>query len=677
MRGSSVRVARLAVAAGIAGILAAGAAPALAENGISHFSGSASGQAIGLQVNPNSVLDVKLNAVQNLINKLPLGANQTLGRAVGSTLANPTAPINVTVDSATAQGVSTDGLHLAAGTVEHPTKAHSTAVAIDAKSLADEVALINQMVKNMPDGTVQALQDVLGPIAAAEQAQLHTSTLSNVLTQYLPTLSHPITGALGSPTVDLLRSVDANFGDDVTGDITTVQKGGVLTPNSTLSLQPFEARALPSDAFATNAVDNLALVPGTNGLGLVDNNQLALSLDNLDKVLVAVEKTLSAASSNLGVKGVVDPLTGLVFPVLNGTAGTASGTLKSVDLNAVNALVNRISGLVDTLNGLSGLQLNDIVGNNGSNAVSSLSRTGDSVTANGLGQVAHVDVLKINDTHLQQLLGTTELASVDGIKATTAVSLDGVHNANQSANGTLVDVRLLGKSLTTYAAAAGQTVALDDILPPGTTCSIKLPGASTCHGIQLKVVPSAVSAQLQTLEDTLSSAGAGISPLLTVNLTRGLGVVDQSGSARYGRADITVLQVNTDINCATVQQVSGLLNRATQGALSTAQSTLASALDLHLAACGLGITETPAGAGAARAHAAAAPRAAADGNDVHLVSLNLGVAHAEVSLDTNTSGCTTNCDTQSGPLTPTTGNDLLILAGMAVVAMAAGISLQA
>jgi hypothetical protein len=650
-------VARLAVAAGIAGVLTAGAVPALAGNSIPVYSGNASGQAIALQVNPNTVLDVKLNRVQSLINQLPLGANQTVDRTIGSTLSNPTAPINVLVDSASAKGVAAQGTELTDGA------ASSTAVAIDAKSLASEVALLNQMVKNMPDGTVQALQRVLGPIADAEKAA-GDSTLSDALTTYLPTLSHPITGALGSPTVDVLQSVDAKFGQDVKGDLTTVQKGGVLTPNSSLALQPFEARALPSDAYAVNAVDNLALVP-TGKLGLVDNHQLALSLQHIDNALVAAEQTLSTAGNHVGVGGVLNPVTGQVYPLVNGTVGTVTTTANSVDLAKVNSLINQVTGLIDTLNGIAGLQLNDIVGNNGGNAISSLSRTGDSVTANGLGQVAHVDVVKINDPTLKGLLGE-ELASVDGIKATARVTLDGVHPAQQSANGTLVDVKLLGHSLSYYAARAGQTVALDDILPAGTTCTVNIPGTSTCHGIQLNVVPSAISSQLQGLEDTLTGtlnstlATAGVKPLLTVTLARGLGVVDQSSSAKYGRADITVLQVNTDLNCGTINKVASLLG--------SAQSALAQTLDLHLAACGLGITDTPAGNGAA------APRAAAAGT-AHLVSLGLGNAHAEVALDT-TKGQPSQ-PTTSGPLTPSTGNDLLILAGMALVAMAAGISLQA
>ncbi|MGI8608292.1 MAG: hypothetical protein ACR2MY_03540 [Candidatus Dormibacteria bacterium] len=669
MRGTPVRVAQLAMAAGIAGVLTAGAAPALADNAISKYSGNATGQAIALQVNPNTVLDVRLSRLQQIINELDAlpagttGVPGSLKNTIGSTLANPTAPINVAVDQVSAKGVSVDGTNLSDGS------ASSTAVAIDAKSLASEVALLNKAVQNMPDGTVAALQTALGPIAAADK----TGQLAAALNTYLPTLSHPITGALGSPTLDLLRSVNANFGQDVKGDITTVQQGGLLTPNSQLKLQPFEARALPSDAFATNAVDNLALVP-SGKLGLANPNQVALALKTIDGALIAAENVIKAATAQTGLGSVTDPVTGTVFPIINNTVGTASTTVQGVDLSAVNTLIGNLTA---TLSGIDGLQLNDIIGNNGANAVSSLKRSGSVVTASGLGEVAHVDVVKINDAQLQGILNTVagrasaepgnalEIASVDGVKATANVSLDGVHPATQSANGSLVDVKVLGRSLKSYAATAGQNVSLDDILPAGTTCTVNIPGSSTCHGIALQV-PST-----KGLEDALSARGVKVPTLLNVTLTRGLGVVDPSNSTKYGRADITVLQVTSDINCSALNQITS--------ALSGVQSSLASALDLHLAACGLGITPNaaPKAAPAAVGSNLLSTRTAAagTGNTVapaHLVSASFGVAHAELGLDLLHNVTTTT----AGPPPPNTGSDLFILAALAVAVAAAGVGLQ-
>ena len=646
-------MARLAVAAGIAGVLTAGAAPALADNAISKYSGNATGQAIAVQVNPNTVLDVRLSELQKIVNSLDSvqpGLTGSVNRTIGSTLANPTAPINVAVDAASAKGVSTNGTQLSDGS------ASSTAVAIDAKSLASEVNLLNAAVRNMPDGTVQALRTALGPLAA------HNATLAAALNTYLPSLSHPIAQELGSPTVDLLRSVNASFGQDMHGDITTVQQGGLLTPNSKLALQPFEARALPSDAFATNAVDNLALVP-SGKLGMASPAQVAQALKTIDEALIAAEGTIASVGGTTPLGSVTDQVTGTVFPVLNTTvsAATSTGTtvLSASELNSINSL---IASLTTALSGIDGLQLNDIVGNNGANALSSLNRTGSVVTASGLGAVAHVDVVKINEPTLKSLLGADELASVDGIKAAANVSLDGVHPATQSANGTLVDVKLLGRSLSSYVPAQFGTVSLDNLLPAGTTCTINIPGASTCNGFQVKVPVANLNADLASAVNKLNVPAP---TLLTVTLSRGLGVVDQSKSTQYGRADITVLQVTSDINCSALTKVTSLL--------SSVQSALASKLNLHLAACGLGITD----AAPAAAHANAAGTNATSPNSVgtaHLVKASFGVAHAELALDTlhNTSDTPT-----PGPVPPTTGNDLLILAGLSVAAAAAGLGIQA
>jgi hypothetical protein len=653
-------VARLAVAAGIAGVLTAGAAPALASNSINYYSGSASGQAVALQVNPHTVLDANLPALRTLIRQLDSavpGISGTVTNSIGSTLEDPTAPINVTVDAASAKGIASKGTELTDGA------ASSTAVAIDARSLKSEVDLLNRAVKNMPSGTVAALQQVLGPIAA------HNPDLKAALDTYLPSLAEPVTGALGSPTVDILRSVDAKFGEDVHGDITTVQQGGLLTPNSALKLQPFEARALASDAYAANTVDNLNLVP-TGQLGVVSNLQVAHALTLIETELIKAEAVVTKATANRPVVGgVVSTITGNVFPVVNGTVGTvSSGVEGNVDLNKVNELINSISLLRSLLGGLDGLQLNDIVGNNGANALSGLSRTDDKVTANGLGNVAHVDVVKVNDPHLKALLGMigaadlTELASIDGVKGTASVTLDGVHPATQSANGSLVDIRLLGRSLSYYAALAGQTVTLDDILPAGTTCQVNIPGTSTCHGIKLLVPVTGKLAAVNNLTDKLPT-------LLNVTLSRGLGVVDQAASTKYGRADITTLQLTTDLNCGAVKPIAD--------ALSSVQSSLD--LGLTLAACGVGVgNASPTALAAARTAGAQQPRATdatVAAAKAHLVSLSLGVAHAEVNLNEG-SLPNTPATVPSVPL-KNTGNDLLILAGVSLAALAGGVALQA
>jgi len=635
-------------------VLTAGAAPAFAANSISYYSGAASGSAVTATVNPSAVLDVRLNALQSVLNNLnttPVGATglgTTINNTIGSTLANPTAPITVTVDAAKAAGTAAKGTALTDGS------ATSTAVAIDAASLNTEVDLLNKALKDMPSGTVSALNAALAPVISADKTgklALAFSALTN--------LGAPVTGALGSPTVNVLQSVNAKFGETARGNLTTVNQGGLLTPNSKLALQPFEAHALATDAYASNAVDTLALVP-SGKLALANPQQLLDALKLVETTLVTVENTVTGTSGSLGTGAVTGLVTGTVFPVVNGVVGTVDTTvapaLKSADLSAVNNLIKQLNSVIDVLGGLDGVQLNDIIGNNGANALSTLGRSNDAVVANGIGQVAHVSVLKLNDSLLTQILGANELASVDGIKATANVSLDGVNAAKQSANGTLLDVKVLGKSLGSYVPAAAGTVSLDQILPAGTSCTINVPGVSTCHGIQLNVVPAQVSALLGQVQTTV---GQALPTLLTVTLTRGAGVVDQSNSLKYGRADITVLQVTSNINCDAVSQLTS--------ALHTAQSTLAGALNLHLAACGLGVTDSNAAA-ARKANTAVATNAT---GNAPLVNVSLGVAHAEVNL---TAG--SNSTNIPGPVPPTTGNDLLILAGVALAAVAGGIALQ-
>ncbi|GAC1327597.1 MAG: hypothetical protein NVSMB17_01870 [Candidatus Dormibacteria bacterium] len=638
--------------------MTAGAAPALAADHISYFSGSAQGAAAAATINPNAVLDVRLSALQNVLNTLnsvpvagTTGLGASINKTIGSTLNNPTAPITVVVDEASASGTAAQGTALTDGA------ASSTAVRINAASLASEVDLLNRALQAMPSGTVDALRSALAPVIAADK----TGKLGPAFDTVLPSLAKPITGALGSPTVNVLQSVTAKFGETAKGHLTTVEQGGLLTPGSRLELQPFEAHALASDAYASNAVDTLAMLPGGK-LNVASPQQLLNSLKLVEATLVAVENAVSQTTASVGVDSLTTPVTGLVFPVVNGVVGTINSTvttaLTTTDLTQVNSLLKLINAQIDLLGGLNGLQLNDLVGNNGANALSTVGRTADAVTANGIGQVAHVDVVKINDPTLKSLLGS-ELLSVDGIKATASVTLDGVNPARQTTSGTLLDVKVAGHSLTELTAGK---VALDDILPAGTSCTINVPGASTCHGIQLVVPPAQVSDALGTLQGALGT-NIAVPTLVNVTLTRGIGVVDQANSAKYGRADIAVLQATSDINCDAVSKLAGMLQ--------STQSLLASNLNLHLAACGLGITDASPNAAPAARKSNASVATNATGN-VHLINVSLGVAHADLSLD-KASDFT---HVTPGPVPPTTGNDLLILAAVALAAVAGGVALQ-
>jgi hypothetical protein len=651
----------------MAGVLAAGAAPALAADGISSYSGKASGQALTLQVNPNSVANVNLAELKSILAKIDslgavVGVKDTVGNTVGSTLDNPTAPVNIAVATASASGASTDGLKLASGAAD------SAPVQIDAASLNTEINLINTAVHNMPTGTVKALKDALGPLATNNQQ------LSDALNLYLPELADPITGTLGSPTVNALNvNLHANFGDDLTREITSVEAHGLLTPDSKLALQPFTARAIPAEAFASNDVTNLALVPSGH-LGTVSQAQVRQALAAIETALKNVEDILSKTNSSLGL-GAANDVLGLVTPTLNGTVGTVTTTAGNVDLSAVNDLVNLVSAEIGLLDGLNGLSLNDVIGNNGSNAISALKRDGATVTASGGSTVTHVDVVKINNKALQDLLGTvtnrlpgggsvasvSELASIDNIKATAHVTLDGVTTADQHATGSLTDIKLLGRSLESYVNGTSAALpvstgvghlSLDDILPAGSSCTINIPGTSTCHGLPITVptVPA-----VQTALDA-----AGVKSLVTVVLTRGIEVLDATASKTHGSASITTLQLTADLNCGAVPSIAHIMPSIP--------------VALTLSVCGTGVQGAASPlTGAAGANAAAAHTAGTTGS-VHLVNLAMGVASAQLSTSPtlDNPGCSIGC-----VLPPNTGNDFLILAALAVAAMAAGVGIQA
>src|SRR5207302_7325260 len=150
MTRSHMRAYRLATCVAITGVCALGASPALADNGISYYNGSGTGQAVNVTVAPSAILNANLSELQATLAKLTgsVGVSGTVNNVAGSTLQNPTSDINVLVDAAHAEGVSQSGTALNDGS------AYSTPVSVKAASLASEVSLLNSMLKNMPNGTV-------------------------------------------------------------------------------------------------------------------------------------------------------------------------------------------------------------------------------------------------------------------------------------------------------------------------------------------------------------------------------------------------------------------------------------------------------------------------------------------------------------------------------------------
>ncbi|MHB8507437.1 MAG: hypothetical protein ACYDGR_02155 [Candidatus Dormibacteria bacterium] len=605
MKGSKLRAMRLATAVAIGGsILALSAGPAFADSGISYYTGSGLGQAVNLSVAPNAILNVNLGQVQAILNSLPLGVGQTVNNLAGSTLANPTAPISVVVDEARAAGTSAKGTELSDGS------ASSTPVAIDAASLQSELNLLNAALQNVPAGTAAAVQNALQPVIDSVPGA------SGSLKPVLDTLNAQLAGLadkLGNPSVNVTHSLTAKFGEEKIGDIVSINQGGILTQGTAYHLDPFKAKAKADQAFANNAVTSLEIAPGL--LGALQAPSLNASLqDTLNLVaseLAAVENTVKGVAGSAPVVGpsLVGPL-GQVTGTVNGATSTVitAGT-HTVDLSKVDQAIQQVLSLRNALANLNGLTMNDILSTGPSTALGSLQRVNDQVQATGSSQVAHVDAVKMVNPVIAGLLKQVTgqdllnqpLVTIDGIRANASVALDGKSAPVTSAAGHLVDVMVLGQKVTT-----------DDLLAPGTSCSISVPGKSTCAGIT-SVIP-----------DTTNGL---VSNLLTVTLTRGAAVYPSTNGVTSAAAKIVTLEVAVDLNLSQLSAVTSKLP----------------ALPLSLGA-------------------------AANGS-ARLVDLQLGVAAAELSLNPALT-CQINCQPKVTP--PSTGNNVLILGILALAMAAAG-----
>ncbi|HEV3232150.1 MAG TPA: hypothetical protein VG245_07835 [Candidatus Dormibacteraeota bacterium] len=638
MKGSTSRAYRLATAVAIGGVFALGATgPVLADNSLSYYNGSGAGSALNLSVSPNAVLNANLSGIQSILSSLPAGAGQSINNVVGSTLANPTGDILVTVDSATANGESkgNNGAGLTSG------GAVSTPVVVNAAALQSELNLLNAMVQNLPAGTVSAVQSALQPLISSDT----TGTLQGALDQIQAQLGTPIADTLGNPTVHLSHSVSANFGEDKTGDIATINQGGLLTQAAAFHLDPFEAKALPSGAAANNAVTSLNIAPSLLGKLSVPAAAPSLisALGTVQSALQSVENKLGGSVGNVPVAGgVVVGALGTVTSTVNNTtdAVVKTGT-KTVDLTKVDQLVQQIANMRNSMAALNGLQMNDIIGTGPSTALGSIVREGNVVKANGFSQAVRIDAVKLNNPVLAKELNTvlalipanvldtvksttgssldltgSSLVTVEGIKASANVALDGVNQQVAAAEGHLASVSVLGiKVLDT-----------DTALAPGTSCTVSLPGKTTCAGslAALNNIPSVPSL-------------AGIGSLITVTLTRGAAVIPSTNSITSAAAKIVTLEVKVDLNLAAINAIVN----------STGLSQTLGGLPLSLG-------------GAANGTA-------------NLADVQLGVASAEASLNPAVT-CQVACQPRQIP--PSTGNSVLPLAILALALVAAGAGLS-
>jgi len=320
-------------------------------------------------------------------------------------------------------------------------------------------------------------------------------------------------------------------------------------------------------------------------------------------------------------------------PLVGNTVGGAISTIGStvnsttdtvvqiagsqVDLDKINALINQLADLRNTLATLNGLTMNDILTTGPATAVGSLQKVSGTVTATGSSQVVNVDAVKLANPVLAGLLKTVTgmdftnkaLVTVDGIRAAANVALDGKAPAVASADGHLVDVMVLGQKITT-----------DTLLPPGTSCTVSIPGKSTC---------GAIAGLPVQIPDTTNPV---LGTLLTLTLTRGAAQIPASNSVTQGAAKIVTLEVSVDLNLSQFAAVAKQL--------PALPISLGSALN-----------------GTAR-----------------LVDVQFGVASAEASLNPAVT-CQVACQPRQSP--PNTGSNELILGILAVALVAGGLGIGA
>jgi hypothetical protein len=274
--------------------------------------------------------------------------------------------------------------------------------------------------------------------------------------------------------------------------------------------------------------------------------------------------------------------------------------------------------------------MNDIVNTGPSTALGTLKRDGDQVKASGYSQVVHLDAVRVNDPALASLLQTVTgqdfsnqaLATVEGIQANADVALDGKSKGVETANGTLARVVVLGHAIDT-----------NSVLSPGTSCTVSIPGRSTCGG----------SLSAINIPDV---TGGAVGSLLTVTLTRGIYSPSANNSPTFGEAKIVTLEVTANLNLPALEKLAATVPAAAQVlGLVTGHAGIAG-----LATVGLGDGSQP------------------------LLDAQFGVAAASVSL--NTSQSAINPPGQPAVPPPNTGNDVLPLALLALALLAGGIGMS-
>ena len=290
---------------GVLGVVTMGTAPALAaDGGISYYKGSADGQALNVTVSPNAVANVDLSLLRSQLKGLPNGVGDTIDGLVGPTLSNVTADITVTANTAHAEGVAAKGTDLTDGT------ATTTPAAVNSAALADQVALLKKALKNIPAGTLSALTEKLQPLL---DSGLLSQVQKNVLITDLNLLSAAVAENICSPSVNVIDSKTAKFGESFSDQNVSFQPVGFCAGSSLYTVGPFVAKALADGSIASNNLTNLNLVP-TGGISVPS---LTNAINNLVTDLKALEQVINNTAGSLGLGsvgtlagGVIDQVTG-------------------------------------------------------------------------------------------------------------------------------------------------------------------------------------------------------------------------------------------------------------------------------------------------------------------------------------------------------------------------------
>jgi hypothetical protein len=633
------RVVRLVTLVSVAAVSILGSTQAMAAAPINYYTGSANGTALAVAANPDAVLNLKMAQVNAILTTLLTSVGLNPASVLGSTLTDPTQPVSLVVDQAHSVGTSSTGQSLTAGT------STTTPLSINAASLNQELSVLKAALKNVPAGAVAQVNTLLGQLPSNPAL----APLSAALTQ----LSGSIADTLGNPSVNAFDTATVNFGDK----INPVNNGNLVAGPSFVSsgpfvLGPFSAEALPTDSLARNTLTSLDLAP-TGNIGVLSPAQLSALLASIATDLQTLEHALGNTVTI--VPGVGGLLGGTLQTVISGVTPVVQTAIDNVNAGYAS-LVSALSTAFTALGLINNLQLNDLLATAQPTALTTTSRDLSSgvVSSNALSDVAQVDVLKITNPVLVSLLTalntasganldlTKSLISLDTVKGTATATADG-SSTHETANGQLGVLKILGQDV---AAKAG--ISLDKLLPPGTVCTIQIPGTITCPGL----AGGAAQAALNAVNTVLGNIPA-LNGLLTITLTRGATVDSAGPDLQHASASIVTLEINVAINCSLVPQLSTINGLASQ--LPLVNLTLCSGVS---------------GNAVQNARPNARPNAAPAGSTT-LVDLQMGQADAAVAL-TPTSGQQSN----NGPVPPNTGNNMLILAAFGLILAAAGIGIN-